>query len=269
MQNKIDLYNTAYDNFAEEVERQVRAETYGEDLGQTGWMTAEEFRRFLSFLELKPGARLLEVGFGAGGCSLYAAEFAGFQVTGIDINENGVRNARELADIKGLVDKVRFERIDASHPLPFTDSSFDAVFSNDAICHLDGRAAVLKEWHRVLAPGGRVLFSDAMVITGILTSEELAVRSSIGHYLFLPRGENERLIKEAGFTLLRADDFTASSEAIARNWHDARERRRENLIRIEGETNFLGLQKFLSCVHRVSKERRLSRYAYLALKAFA
>jgi ubiquinone/menaquinone biosynthesis C-methylase UbiE len=268
MQSKIDLYNTAYDNFAKEVERQVRAETYGEDLGQTGWMTAEEFRRFLGFMELKRGARLLEVGFGAGGCSLYAAEVVGLRVTGIDINENGVRNARELADSKGLVEQVRFERIDASQSLPFADSAFDAIFSNDAICHLDGRPAVLKEWYRLLAPGGRMLFSDAMVITGILTSDELAVRSSIGHYLFLPMGENERLIQEAGFTLLRADNLTTSSEAIAKNWHDARERRREDLIRIEGETNFRGLQAFLSCVHRVSKERRLSRYAYLAQKAF-
>jgi SAM-dependent methyltransferase len=269
MQNKIDLYNTAYDNFAKEVERQVRAETYGEDLGQTGWMTAEEFRRFLGFLDLKRSARLLEVGFGAGGCSLYAAEVAGLQVTGIDINENGVRNARDLAESKGLVEQVRFERMDASQPLPFSDAAFDAIFSNDAMCHLDGRLALLKEWRRVLAPGGRVLFSDAMVITGVLTSEELAVRSSIGHYIFLPMGENERLIREAGFTLLRADDLTASADAIARSWHDARERRSQDLISIEGETNFRGVQNFLSCVHRVSKERRLSRYAYLAQKPLA
>jgi ubiquinone/menaquinone biosynthesis C-methylase UbiE len=269
MQNKIDFYNTAYDNFAEEVERQVRAETYGEDLGQTGWMTAAEFRQFLGLLELERGARVLEVGFGAGGCALYAAEVAGLRVTGIDINENGVRNARELAESKGLGELVRFERLDASQPLPFADAGFHAIFSNDAICHLDGRLSVLKEWYRLLTPGGRVLFSDALVITGILTSDELAVRSSIGHYLFLPKGENERLIQEAGFTLLRADNLTASSEAIARNWHDARERRREDLIRIEGETNFRGLQNFLSCVYRVSKEHRLSRFAYLAQKAFA
>jgi SAM-dependent methyltransferase len=266
MQNKVDLYNTAYDNFAAEVERQVRAETYGEDLGQTGWMTAGEFRQFLDSLELKPGARLLEVGFGAGGCALYAAEIAGLLVTGIDINENGVRNARELASIKGLENQVRFECVDASQPLPFADAAFDAIFSNDAICHLDARLSVLREWNRLLAPDGRILFTDAMVITGIVTSEELAIRSSIGHYLFLPMGENERLIREAGFTLLRADDLTASAEAIAGKWRDAREKRRENLIKIEGENNFQGLQNFLACVHQVSKERRLSRYAYLAQK---
>jgi SAM-dependent methyltransferase len=266
MQNKIDLYNTAYDNFAAEVERQVRAETYGEDLGQTGWMTAGEFRQFLALLELKRGARLLEVGFGAGGCALYAAEVGGLQVTGIDINQNGVRNARELAEFKGLGNQVQFERADASQTLPFADAAFDAIFSNDAICHLDGRLSVLTEWNRLIAPGGRILFTDAMVVTGILTSEEIAIRSSIGHYLFLPMGENDRLIREAGFTLLRADDLTASAQAVAGKWRDAREKRRKTLIKIEGEKNFGGLQNFLACVHLLSKERRLSRYAYLAQK---
>lgn len=269
MQEKVDMYNAAYGHFGKDVVRSVRAEVYGEDLGQTGWMTAAEYREFLRLLELKPGAHLLEVGFGAGGCALYAAETAGVQVTGVDINENAVRNARQLAASKGLESRARFERMDASQTLPFSEGAFDAIFSNDAICHLTERAAVLKEWHRVLKPGGRLLFSDAMILTGMLSSEELAVRSSIGFYLFLPAGENERLIRNAGFTLLRADDLTASADTIAKKRHDARERRREELIRIEGEANFLGVQKFLSCVHTVSKERRLSRYAYLAQKPSA
>jgi cyclopropane fatty-acyl-phospholipid synthase-like methyltransferase len=266
---KFDLYNPAYGNFADDAVRSVRDEVYGEDLGQTGWMTAAEYRGFLKLLDLRPGAHVLEVGFGAGGCALYAAETAGVQVTGIDINENAVRNARKLAADKGLESRARFERIDSSQTLPFSEGMFDAIFSNDAICHLVGRAAVLKEWHRVLKPGGRLLFSDAMILTGILSSEELLVRSSIGFYLFLPAGENERLVRNAGFTLLRADDLTSSAEAIAKKRHDARERRRDDLIRIEGEANFLGVQKFLSCVHTVSKERRLSRYAYLAQKSSA
>jgi hypothetical protein len=38
------------------------------------------------------------------------------------------------------------------------------------------------------------------------------------------------------------------------------------LIAREGETNFAGLQRFLACVNKVSAERRLSRYCYLAEK---
>ena len=106
-----------------------------------------------------------------------------------------------------------------------------------------------------------------MVITGLVSQEELAVRSSIGFYLFLPPGENERLIARAGFTLLASEDVTAAAEVIAQRWHAARERHRQELVAREGEANFAGLQRFLACVHRLSAERRLSRYCYLAEKA--
>ena len=69
---------------------------------------------------------------------------------------------------------------------------------------------MLRECRRVLKPGGRLLFSDALVVNGPLTNEEIAARSSIGYYVFVPRGENERLIQEAGLTFLQAQDTTAA-----------------------------------------------------------
>ena len=59
-------------------------------------------------------------------------------------------------------------------------------------------------------------------------------------------------------------DVTANAEEVARRWHDARERQREVLVGREGQANFEGLQRFLRCVHTLSRERRLSRFAYLA-----
>jgi len=111
-----------------------------------------------------------------------------------------------------------------------------------------------------------MLFTDAMVITGWLSNEEIATRSSIGSYFFLPPGENERLIRASGFELLCADDVTANAAAIAKRWQYERVRRRKDLARIEGKANFEGLQKFLWPVHVVSVEGRHSRYAYLARK---
>jgi SAM-dependent methyltransferase len=266
MADKVDLYNTSYGNYATEVYSAVRKETYGEDFGQTSWATAKEFREIFRRLELKSASSVLEIGCGSGGCALFLAETLGCRVTGLDLNEDGIRAATELAAAKGLGSLAKFEHRDVSHALAFPDNTFDAAYSNDAMCHIAGRLAVLKELRRVLKPGGRIFYSDALVISGMVSGEELAARSSIGFYLFVPSGENEKLIEAAGFRLLRADDATEEAATISKRWHDARIKHRTALIEVEGETNFLGLQRFLWCVYTLTKERRLSRFLYLAEK---
>jgi hypothetical protein len=103
-----------------------------------------------------------------------------------------------------------------------------------------------------------------MIVTGLVSHEELAIRSSIGFYLFLPPGENERLLGEAGFKVIGVDDLTGSAATIAARWRAARERHRAELTSREGDANYAGLQRFLACVERLSAERRLSRFSYLA-----
>jgi SAM-dependent methyltransferase len=267
MPDAVDLYNNVYANFDSRAEAAVRHRAFGEDIGQSSWMTAAEWLLFADQAHVREHGHVLEVGCGSGGPAVYLATARGCLVTGIDLNEHGVRNGEHLAAVKGVADRVTFQVVDASKPLPFPPAAFDAVLSNDAMCHIANRLEVLAEWHRVLRPHGRMLFTDAMIVTGLLSQEELAVRSSIGWYFFLPPGENERLIRRAGFTLLSSEDVTASAELIAQRWHGAREEYREELIAREGEANFAGLQRFLACVHRLSAERRLSRYCYLAEKA--
>jgi SAM-dependent methyltransferase len=134
------------------------------------------------------------------------------------------------------------------------------------MCHLPGRLDVLREIFRLLKPGGHMLYSDALVIGGMVTHEELAIRSSIGFYVYSPPGENERLMKEAGFSEIRTMDTTENAAGIAERWHQARERRKSDLIGMEGQSNFEGLQRFLSCVRMLTSERRLLRYLYAGLK---
>ena len=266
MRASLDLYNTSYDNFSARVQAAVRAETYGQDLGQSSWMTADELRQFIRWLKLKRSSRVLEVGSGSGGPALFVARTVGCRITGLDINAYGIKNANELARRHKLDGLVHFQKADASRSLPFAGNCFDAILSNDAMCHVPRRRDVLREWFRVLKPGGRMLFTDAMVITGLLSNEEIATRSSIGSYFFLPPGENERLIRASGFELVRTDDVTTNAAIVAKRWHDARARRGKELARIEGKANFEGLQKFLWRVHVLAVQGRLSRYAYLARK---
>ena len=111
-----------------------------------------------------------------------------------------------------------------------------------------------------------MIFSDALVVGGILSNEELVARSSIGYYLFAPPGENEKLIQAVGFQLMGVTDTTDNAALVAKRWHDSREKRKSELIALEGEANFSGLQKFLTCVHTLTIERRLLRFVYVARK---
>jgi hypothetical protein len=67
MSLSVDLYGTAYGNFAAEVLAQVRRDTYGEDFGQSIWVTGPEYRRFFPLLGLAADDHVLDVGCGSGG----------------------------------------------------------------------------------------------------------------------------------------------------------------------------------------------------------
>src|SRR3989442_596706 len=91
----------------------------GEDIGQSRWLTATEWLRFADQVEVRAHSHVLEVGSGSGGPAVYLAAARGCRVTGVDINEHGVRNAEQLAVARGVADRVTFQTVDASQPLPF------------------------------------------------------------------------------------------------------------------------------------------------------
>ena len=166
----------------------------------------------------------------------------------------------------GGVTRLDFMVADANAPLPFPDGTFDGLLCIDSMNHFPDRAAVFRQWHRVLRPGRRAVFTDPVVITGAVTNDELALRSSIGVFLFVPPGVNESWIEQAGFRLLRREDGSENCAAVSGRWRDARQRHRDALLRIEGEDRFQGLQRFFHAVHRLTGERRLSRIVYLVEK---
>jgi SAM-dependent methyltransferase len=134
------------------------------------------------------------------------------------------------------------------------------------LCHIPGRLALLAELFRVLKPGSRFVFSDALIIGGMVSHGEIATRSSIGYYVFSPPGENERLLDQNGFRLLNVTDTSENAALLAKRWHDAREQRSAALTAIEGREDFEGLQRFLGCVYSLTSQRRLLRRLYVARK---
>lgn len=266
MPMEVNLYDAHYGLLAADPQAAVRRETYDEDLGQASWLTAAEAREFFRALELRPGQRALEVACGSGGITCRMAQETGADCVGVDINPHGVEAAERRARDLGLSSRVAFRVADAGRRLPFPDQAFDAILCNDSINHLPGRIEVLGDWHRLLRPGGRLLFTDPILVTGQLTNDEMRVRSSVGFFLFTPLGENERLLARSGFTLHEVRDVTWGVEAVADRWHRARAVRRDALVGLEGEEAFEGLQRFLAVAHTLAREGRLSRQVYLASK---
>ena len=262
----VDLYGTSYGGFAEAVYAEVRREAYGDEVGQASWLTREELDRFGSDLRLGDSSRLLEVASGSGGPALHLVRSTGCEVVGIDFSEEGVANANRLASEAGVATRARFVQADATQPLEFESESFSAVLCVDAINHLAGRDHIFTEWMRVLEPGGRVLFTDPTTVTGLLGIDEIVTRASIGYFVFLPLGEDERLLREAGFRVIAVEDATENMAAMAHRWREARANREEALREIEGDETFEGQQRFLGTASALARERRLSRFIYLAEK---
>ncbi len=266
MPSQVDLYNNAYAKLEDDLYRIIRIDTYGQDLGQTSWVNSDESDLIPVLLKLNSDSSVLDVGCGSGLYAIYLAKRLGCQITGLDINPHAIANATHLVAASALDRVARFEQCDVSKPLSFADASFNAAFANDALCHIPERLSVLKELLRILCPGARLLFSDALIIGGVISHIELVTRSSIGPYFFSPPGENERLLAAAGFTVLSVSDTSEQAAVIAKLWHEARERRHEQLTALEGPDRYEGLQRFLACVHELTSERRLLRHVYLAEK---
>ena len=262
------FYDAAYGRLADELFASIRREAFGEDIGQNSWLTADEQRAFCKRLELDSSSELLEVGSGSGGPALFTAATTGCQVIGVDIHAAGVAAANEAARERGLAERARFVCADASQRLPFDGGSFNAVICIDAVDHIYDRAAVLREWHRLLHPGGRILFTNPITLTGLLRREEMIVRSGgMGAFVFTPPGLDERLIREAGFVHIRVEDISENPARVAAAWYTARERRTTELDRVEGAERNASTQRFLSTVAILARERRLSRLAYIARRS--
>jgi len=264
--DRVDLFDSTYGHFTDPVLDVIRKETFGNDFGQNSWVTADEYERLLAWLALGADDHALEIASGSGGPALFLARLTGCRVTGIDANELGVATASKMAEGSVEAQRVRFKVADANADLPFADETFDALICIDSMNHFPDRLAVFREWHRVLRGGRRALFTDPVVITGPVTNDELALRSSIGLFLFVPPGINEKLLEQAGFRLVRREDVTANAAAVSGRWHRSRQAHREELLMLEGEERFEGLQRFFEAVHNLTSQKRLSRMAYVAEK---
>ncbi len=186
----------------------------GCDYGATSWTTADEARRIIPHLELRPGRRLLDISAGSGWPGLYLAGQTGCDVVLVDLPLEGLVIAAERAARDRLAGACHVAVSDAAS-LPFRDGCFDAISHSDVLCCLKNKRAVLENCRRVLRDGGRMAFTVISVAPDLSRGDrERAVE--FGPPFVESETDYPTLLGQTGWTLLERQDITQDFAASIR-----------------------------------------------------
>jgi len=117
-------------------------------------------RKMAKYLEIGEGSRVADIGCGRGRVAHHVASYTGAHVTGVQIDEEQVRQARKYATATGMDDKLDFKLGNYNDRLPFEDNSLDAAYYVQVLSYSTNLTAFFSEIFRIVKPGARVAFED-------------------------------------------------------------------------------------------------------------
>jgi len=113
------------------------------------------FRRYRKKLVSRANGNVLEVGIGTGrNLPFYTS---GCKITGVDLSERMIEEARKLALNLGIA--INLIVMDAEN-LAFKDSTFDTVLCALSLCTVPNPIRALSEMKRVCRPEGKILILE-------------------------------------------------------------------------------------------------------------
>ena len=162
---------------------------------------------------IRPGEFVLDAGCGVGGAAIDIARGYGVRVLGLTVSRRQVEIARLRAAAAGVADQAEFAVADCAKRLPLDDACVDVVLTIEAACHFADKAQFLRECHRVLRPGGRLVGSDWMRTTHATDAAAQAALMAVEDAwhlagLYSP-AEWQALLIQSGFDRPCVEDFGA------------------------------------------------------------
>lgn len=180
-------------------------------------------RKIGEALNLPAKSKVLDAGSGMGAVSRNLARWFQYDITGIDILDFNLNTARkEAGKPENASLALRYLEMDY-HKLSFEDSSFDGVYTTETFVHASDPQKVLKEFYRVLKPGGRLVqleYSHDPYST--MTEAEKRSFEFVNKYAAMPafnlfeHGVHEQLIEKAGFKLVSSTNHMENIEPMLR-----------------------------------------------------
>jgi ubiquinone/menaquinone biosynthesis C-methylase UbiE len=164
---------------------------------------------------ITPGSRVLDVCAGLGGPARFLASRRACQVVALELNAARAAGAARLTALVGLGRHVRVVRGDATR-LPFGARRFDACVSQEALLHIDDKAAVLREVRRVLVPGGRLAFTDWVARPALGDGERRRLREWMAATHLQTLDDYRHALGAAGFGALTVEDLADEWRAVLR-----------------------------------------------------
>ncbi len=170
-------------------------------------------------------ALVLDIGCGTGGPAIVLARDLGARVICIDVEPQLLDRAKALAVEAGVAEQIEY-RLVSPGPLPFEDSSFDLVFSKDALIHIPDKKSLFADVMRVLKPGGAFAASDWL--SGENAAEDHALQQYVSltnlDFSMATAAQTAEVMRQAGFEGVATNDRNA--------WYA--ELSRQELAQIEG-----------------------------------
>jgi ubiquinone/menaquinone biosynthesis C-methylase UbiE len=155
---------------------------------------------FVAELGLAPNMHLLDIGAGLGGAARYIATEHGCRVTGIDVTEDYVRLANNLAKRVHLADRVSFQKASAL-ALPFEAEGFDGAYMMHVGMNVFDKDALFAEVRRVLKPGGMFGIYDILRAGPGDVTLPVPWASSVATSYLADEATYRHLLERAGFAV--------------------------------------------------------------------